>query len=211
MAEGPEASTLLPSLVTVPSPVPDASGCSSLWSQARDDFLAYVNEYRCTLTDIFIHYEGGFRLYTEWRHGSRAQLHTKYSYLGVYFPCFIHVLLTGCPTQSAVLPTTDSSFESSVIASLASTDVVIYSLPGCGFCERAKDAITATAAATPFSYAVVDGSSVDAYQALQRVTRQASLTFPVVFVRGYYLGGADQLDDLITADQFATVLARPKV
>ena len=170
----------------------------------------------------FHSHRGGFRLYTEWRHGctqnTRFTQNTRIwvfifnvSYTGVFTDTDMHALLTGCPTQSAVLPTTDSSFESSVIASLASTDVVIYSLPGCGFCERAKDAITATAAATPFSYAVVDGSSVDAYQALQRVTRQASLTFPVVFLRGYYLGGADQLDDLITADQFATVLARPKV
>jgi len=80
-------------------------------------------------------------------------------------------------------------------------DVAIFKWEGCGFCKRAQEHLDENAKVDPSKLSVIEADSpVEAV--LRDVLWQPLMTFPVIFVRGVYLGGLDQLEEAIDSGQF---------
>lgn len=79
--------------------------------------------------------------------------------------------------------------------------VVLFTKPGCGFCEKARAIATREAAGGDFDVALVTASpSGDAamHVALRAaLARPGPPTYPAIVVRGVYIGGCDDLERLI--------------
>lgn len=84
-------------------------------------------------------------------------------------------------------------------------DVVIFKWEGCGFCKRAEERLeeNSRVAASKFI-------AIEADQPIESVLKQSLfmplMTFPAIFVRGVYLGGLDQLEDVMDSGQFEELL-----
>jgi len=94
------------------------------------------------------------------------------------------------------------------------TDVVLFGKAGCGFCGRAKEALDGarTRGTSTFTYLEENinqntrHGSVVAH-ALRTSIQISSLTYPQVFIRGRYVGGADDTIDLLQRGDFPRLLA----
>jgi len=88
---------------------------------------------------------------------------------------------------------------------IVAQDVVLFIKPGCGFCIRAKALLADQRKNVGFTLEEADGTS-QAFRAALAFVTQAYLSFPVVFVRGSFIGGADDLRAAITAGKFTSML-----
>merc|ERR1719247_2473040 len=89
---------------------------------------------------------------------------------------------------------------------IVSTDVWLYVMDGCGYCERTRNLLE--------SKGVTWGQLEAAHSPVLRHMLKESLnvpmlTFPVVFVKGMYIGGFDQLFDLHALGQLQPLLELP--
>jgi len=103
-----------------------------------------------------------------------------------------------------------------VCTAATTADVVVFAKPGCGYCARAKALLQAqhSSASNPtFTEAVVDvvkGTTEGAAlaKALAISLQLGDMTFPQILIRGRYIGGADDLADLVAAGRMPALLAR---
>ena len=94
-------------------------------------------------------------------------------------------------------------------------DVLLLGKVGCGFCRRAKEALAAQQLTSSFVLKVHDvvgdpATASDASSMRAAMSRRLGLfdlTFPQVVVKGIYVGGADDLLDLIESGAFKSLLA----
>eukprot|EP00397_Hematodinium_sp_SG-2012_P017657 GEMP01018066.1.p1 GENE.GEMP01018066.1~~GEMP01018066.1.p1 ORF type:complete len:319 (+),score=64.29 GEMP01018066.1:107-1063(+) len=86
--------------------------------------------------------------------------------------------------------------------------VVVFSKPGCGFCARAHRLLRQH---LPPEVNIVDTPSDDALsrQALKISLELSTITFPMIVIKGQYMGGSDDIDVFIREDQIALVDLTP--
>ncbi|CAE8626742.1 unnamed protein product [Polarella glacialis] len=86
------------------------------------------------------------------------------------------------------------------------SDVMIFKKEGCGYCLRAEELLSQRG--VPFSSAVGDGAQTRTV--LYRELRLPLVTYPLIFVRGVFLGGSDQLVDALDSGMFDKLLGAPR-
>jgi glutaredoxin-related protein len=96
-----------------------------------------------------------------------------------------------------------------ITSSINTNDVVVIAKVGCGFCQKAKDALAGQQERQPFSLDVIIGTDPISRAVTSDLLRLSDLTFPQVVIRGLYVGGSDDLRRLIEAGEFDQVLAAP--
>jgi len=100
----------------------------------------------------------------------------------------------------------DTDGWSTVQKAVDNHEVVIFKLQGCGYCERAQE-LLGNAGITAFSML---GTEPEIKSVLQDELRQPLITFPVILVRGVYLGGFDQLQDAMESGRFDELRSGPQ-
>ena len=91
-------------------------------------------------------------------------------------------------------------------------DVVVISKVGCGFCERAKVMLAEqNRIPTLFSQETVIGTDSVTRAAVSSALGLADITFPQIIIRGIYVGGCDNLRELISSGEFARLVRGEKV
>jgi len=126
---------------------------------------------------------------------------------------------TESTSNSIVNKLKDNTFlQSEIIHDLiAGHDVVLFGKAGCGYCEKAKEALDefSSSSAVPFTfkvYNVVGNPEISRNDAatITKLLRSKlglfDLTFPQIVVNGYYIGGADDLIELINNKEFDAIL-----
>jgi glutaredoxin len=83
---------------------------------------------------------------------------------------------------------------------------------GCGFCERAK-VMLAEQNQIPhlFSQEIVIGTDKVTRSAVEMSLKLGDVTFPQIIIRGTYVGGCDNLRELIGSGQFLALLRSEKI
>lgn len=100
---------------------------------------------------------------------------------------------------------------------IGSNDVVLFGKVGCGYCERAKEALINhnNSSDTKFKIKVynVFGNheiSLNEARSMAKVLRYKlgifDLTFPQIVVKGYYVGGSNNIIDFIEKKEFEGIL-----
>eukprot|EP00756_Hemistasia_phaeocysticola_P025300 Hpha_TRINITY_DN15998_c0_g2::TRINITY_DN15998_c0_g2_i1::g.73012::m.73012 len=89
-----------------------------------------------------------------------------------------------------------------------SADVALYVKPGCGFCKRARGILDGQGAGDKFTVVEKEGNDIDVRSGLERIVGR-SVTFPVVFIKGQFVGGSDDLFLLVEEKQFERLVAEP--
>ena len=77
--------------------------------------------------------------------------------------------------------------------------VVVFAKPGCGFCKRAKQVFADHYTDTPVH--VVNGASPEYRVALSRVLGISTISFPMCYIQGSYIGGSDEVARLHSNDE----------
>jgi glutaredoxin-related protein len=90
-------------------------------------------------------------------------------------------------------------------------DVFIVVKEGCGFCERAKKTISDYQRLQQVSVKFLVGTDVVSRRAIHRCFRRPDITFPLVVVQGLYIGGADDLQSLVSHDKLRLLLNAERV
>lgn len=91
-------------------------------------------------------------------------------------------------------------------------DVSVFAKDGCGFCTRAKDLLAAekTRGGLSFSQMDVIGTAPDFRAALKAATGVPLVSFPMIFIRGVFIGGGDQLSKLVLDRRLLPALSAPR-
>ena len=99
-------------------------------------------------------------------------------------------------------------------------DVVLLGKKGCGFCERAKDSLTTAQSDLAFTlvvYHVVGGETLPS-EDVAIVTKMlkirldlGDISWPIVIANGRYVGGSDDIIDMVDDGEFSECLAQAKV
>jgi len=131
------------------------------------------------------------------------------AYLNEYVYYCGYSLDTWMDSDSAILMA-----QQSISTTATSADVVVFAKPGCGYCKRAKALLQeqhSSASNPAFTEVVVDvvKSSAEGAvlaKALVISLQLGDMTFPQILIRGRYIGGADDLSDLVAAGQLPRLL-----
>jgi glutaredoxin-related protein len=100
---------------------------------------------------------------------------------------------------------------------LNENDIVLVVKVGCGFCAKSEakveeySRLLESKNEKPFSYKKVVGTSSLARKALGLALNVSEVTFPAVFVRGWYVGGSDNIRELVDTGRIATLLQGERV
>ena len=91
-------------------------------------------------------------------------------------------------------------------------DIVMFSKKGCGFCERAKNAIDNATKNIECTYLIEDVSRATRHgavviNALLMSLKLGDMTFPQICIRGRYVGGSDDVVTLIRLGELESLLA----
>lgn len=89
-------------------------------------------------------------------------------------------------------------------------NVVVFAKDGCGYCARAKTLLHDRQEDLGFSMDVVNGAEGSMKAALRGLIGMDDITFPQIVVNGYYIGGADNLNEWNSTGQLATLLSGPR-
>lgn len=89
-------------------------------------------------------------------------------------------------------------------------DIILIGKEGCGFCDRAKEMLTNQKQTNNFTMKFVIGTSSDVKGATSLLLNLSDITFPQIIVKGVYIGGSDDLRNLIDRTQFNDILASKK-
>lgn len=109
--------------------------------------------------------------------------------IGSWFAEFLDPIYTLCPGK----PSPESQkVEADVNRLSEDYDVVLYIKPGCGFCASAEALLTNEG----ISFKAIDGTDEASRLGLKQALRLPLLSFPLIFVKGTYIGGSDQLHEL---------------
>ena len=112
------------------------------------------------------------------------------------------------------------SLRPSIVSDINASDLFIISKPGCPYCASAHEILADERARLKFSYLSRDfaangggTATVDArdIEALSNVLDKQAMTFPVVFLRGQYIGGRDELRDIVKRGDLAVHLKRQHI
>lgn len=103
-------------------------------------------------------------------------------------------------------PSQGSDAWTSVQEAVDTHEVVIFKMEGCGFCQRAEMQLDTKGVA----FFATTGADPEIRSVLQHELLLPVLTFPVVFVQGFYLGGFDQLDEALDSGRFAELCAKER-
>lgn len=95
---------------------------------------------------------------------------------------------------------TSREAENEIIQKINQMDVVVFSKTGCGFCARAMQMLNAERSSNSFSLEAVIATSPEIRKALGRLLQLSDITFPQIVVRGRYIGGSDNLRELLEQD-----------
>lgn len=85
-------------------------------------------------------------------------------------------------------------------------EVMLFIKEGCGYCARAEGLLRERNVV----FATANGTDAETKVELRRVLRLPLVTFPVIFVQGIHLGGADQLTEALQSGLFDQVAASPR-
>ena len=80
--------------------------------------------------------------------------------------------------------------------------LVIFAKPGCGFCKRAKKLFADHYTDTPAH--VINGVSPEFRVALSRVLGMSTISFPMCYIQGSYIGGSDDVARLHSNDELTS-------
>ena len=91
--------------------------------------------------------------------------------------------------------------------------VCVFTRPGCGWCTKAKALVVEHAQDVPTTFVTAspDGNLKMHLALRAALGREGPPTYPVVVVRGTFVGGCDDLERLVAANAFAGRLAAPHV
>lgn len=92
-------------------------------------------------------------------------------------------------------------------SSINDNDIVMIAKPGCGFCQRAKDLLVEQQEKNPFSESIILGTDHYTKTAASDALRLSDFTFPQIIIRGTYIGGSDDLRQLVDSGEFNTLLS----
>ena len=106
-----------------------------------------------------------------------------------------------CPSSVASTPETELALTQCRTA-VSSHEVVLFTKPGCGFCERAREALRQNQHLVEGGFVVheVVGTPKAMRAALMALTGVHLVTFPMVFVKGRFVGGAESVEGESPAD-----------
>ena len=93
-----------------------------------------------------------------------------------------------------------------IYESIESNDVVVFEKVGCGFCEKAIADLTEQRQTIHFSLDIVVATDRGTTAALKSSLRLQDITFPLIIIRGKYVGGCDDLRVLIQSREFSNIL-----
>ena len=98
----------------------------------------------------------------------------------------------------------------SLVADINSHDMFLVLKPSCPCCSAAQEVVSEEQGKTVFSMKTSDISlNAEDFPALKRALGRQNLTFPVIFIRGEYIGGCDDLKKLIQQGSFNGKLLQP--
>jgi len=91
-------------------------------------------------------------------------------------------------------------------------DIVMFGMKGCGFCDRAKNAIDNATKNIECTYVIEDVSRTTRHgtvviNALLLSLKLGDVTFPQICIRGRYVGGSDDVVNLIRSGELESLLA----
>lgn len=87
-------------------------------------------------------------------------------------------------------------------------DIVVIAKAGCGFCQRAKDLLADQQEKVSFSQNVIIGTDYYTKAAISAALNLYDVTYPQIIIRGVYIGGSDELRQLVETDAFQILLAK---
>ena len=120
-----------------------------------------------------------------------------------------------CGELRAMLPGGSSGANDAMLSRIGAAvdehDVAMYTKAGCGYCSRATVLLQQQQDAAGFSLSSAIGTDDETRAALGHALSLASVTFPVVLIRGVYVGGADELTELVDQGQLSALLHATRV
>jgi glutaredoxin-related protein len=114
-------------------------------------------------------------------------------------------LLSNCHSQNIL------NQQNKIIELVNEYDIILIGKEGCGFCARAKEMLIIQQQSNDFTLKFVIGTSADVKGATALLLNLSDITFPQIIIHGVYIGGSDELRDLIESTQFNDILASKKV
>jgi glutaredoxin len=89
--------------------------------------------------------------------------------------------------------------------------VTMFVKKSCTYCTSATAMLNGELERSQFTFSSIDGATDDAAKdALKAMMGDPNLTFPVIFIRGRYIGGSQQLKEIINQQRFAALLSEPQ-
>jgi glutaredoxin 3 len=87
-------------------------------------------------------------------------------------------------------------------------DVAVFTKVGCPYCAKAEDLLASglSRQGGAFTLLATVGTAAATRDALGRALGLPTVTFPVIFVRGVYVGGSDELHELVDMGLFGPLL-----
>lgn len=93
-------------------------------------------------------------------------------------------------------------------AAVNQNDIVVVAQSGCGFCERAKRLLATSLQDRPdITIKLITNPDSVTKAAVSAALNLGDLTFPQIVIHGVYIGGSDDLGNLVDLKRFDTMLA----
>lgn len=86
-------------------------------------------------------------------------------------------------------------------------DVAVFKKVGCGFCARAAELLETRQASAGFTMTSVVATGAAERSALELTLALPTVTFPCIFVKGVFVGGSDDLQELLDDGDLPELLA----
>lgn len=115
--------------------------------------------------------------------------------------------LLGCCCSSKADQSSHDAAWADVQAHVDGHTIALFVKPGCGFCERAEALLKERC----LDFGGVNGVAPAVAAVLRKELMLPLLTYPVVFVGGAYLGGADQLQEAADSGRLVELMQGPQL
>jgi glutaredoxin len=109
--------------------------------------------------------------------------------------------------KSPVVESSIENLDENIVLSIATSDVFVVERPGCPYCQSAHDTLRIIEDTSINRPSIVFKSTLSGsplHSSLSVALGKPNLTFPVIFIRGRYIGGnaelqSSNLDQLLSA------------
>ncbi len=86
----------------------------------------------------------------------------------------------------------------------------MFIIIGCGFCDKAKAMLDERRQDITFTQETVIATDTEIRRALGNLLKLGDVTYPQIVIRGVYIGGSDNLQDIIRVGKFDDLVRAPK-